>query len=270
MTFAPAVLVLAGEGDYGLVGTLALRQIVADGVVVADGALNAARDHHGPRLPAYLAKPDHLLVEVVHHDFGLQADGVLVVLDISAQLLPGPLGVELRVVSRRLDQPVIAVYRRVMLQHVDDEVFLNRLLHGVDVEGDVPGLVSLGDRRAEDLQRLVLGRRREGEVAGVGQELLRLHQPVDRVLGGLVFSFVAGFSQCHGYRRRRASALARMRLVDDDGEPAPAVIAAYGVEDVLKLLDGRYDYLLALPQEGSVGRWNSRHDPPPSGPAQTA
>ena len=109
--------------------------------------------------PPYLAKPGHLLVEVVDHDFGLQADGVLVVFDVSAQLLPGPLGVELRIVSRRLDQPVIAVYRRVMLQHVDDEVFLNRLLHGVDVEGDVPGLISVGNRRPEYLQRLVLGRR---------------------------------------------------------------------------------------------------------------
>ena len=138
---------LAGEGDYGLVGTLAYRQIVADGVVVVDGALDAAGDHHGPRLPAYLLKPRHLLVEVVHHDFGLQADGVLMVLDVSAQLLPGPFGVEFRVVSRRLDQPVIAVHRRVMLQHVDDEVFLNRLLHGVDVEGDVPGLISVGNRR---------------------------------------------------------------------------------------------------------------------------
>ena len=34
-------------------------------------------------------------------------------------------------------------------------------------------------RLAEDLQRLVLGRGGEGEVAGVGQQLARLHDAVD-------------------------------------------------------------------------------------------
>ena len=125
-------------------------------------------------------------MEVVHHDFGLHADGVLVVLDVAAQLLPGPLGVELRVALRRLDQPVVAVHRRVVLQHVNDEAFLNRLLHAVDVEREMSDLLPGGFRRAEYLQRLALWGRREGEVAGVGQELLGLHQPVDLVLGGLV------------------------------------------------------------------------------------
>ena len=70
-------------------------------------------------------------------------------------------------------------------------------------------------------QGLVLGGGSEGEVAGVGQQLLRLHQPVDLVLGGLLFILGAGLSQRHGYRCRSPSALARMGLVDDDGELAP-------------------------------------------------
>ena len=42
-------------------------------------------------------------MEVVHHDLGLEPDGVLVALHVAAQLLPGPLDVELRISFHRLD-----------------------------------------------------------------------------------------------------------------------------------------------------------------------
>ena len=45
--------------------------------------------------PPILLQVDHLLVEVIDHDLGLEADRVVVALDIAAQLLPRPLGVEL-------------------------------------------------------------------------------------------------------------------------------------------------------------------------------
>ena len=109
-----AVLVLAGEGDDGLVRALALDQVVADGVVVLDGPLDAAGDHHRPRLAADLVERDHLLVEVVDHDLGLEPDGVVVALDVAAQLLLRPLGVELRVALDLLDQLVVALDRRVV------------------------------------------------------------------------------------------------------------------------------------------------------------
>ena len=86
-----AVLVLSGEGGDGKIGTLALRQVVPDGVEVADGPLNAVGDHHGPRLPANLLQAGHLFVEVIHHKLGLEADGVVVVLHVAAQLLPARL-----------------------------------------------------------------------------------------------------------------------------------------------------------------------------------
>ena len=92
-----AVLVLAREGDDGPVGALALVEVVADGVVILDGALDAAGDHHRPRLAADLVLGQHLLVEVIDHDLGLEADRVVVALDVPAQLLLRPLGVELRV-----------------------------------------------------------------------------------------------------------------------------------------------------------------------------
>ena len=215
-----AVLVLAREGDDGLVRALALRQVVADGVEVLDGPLDAAGHHHRPRLPADLVQRQHLLVEVVHHDLGLEPDGVVVALDVAAQLLLRPLGVELRVVLDLLDQLVVAVDRRVVLEHVEDEALLDRLLHRVAVEGPVLDLaVGLRLGLAEDLQRLVLGRGGEGEVAGVGQQLLAPpSSAVDRVLGRSRRPPRLRPSRAPAHRRRGLAALARVRLVDDDGE----------------------------------------------------
>ena len=42
-----------------------------------------------------------------------------------------------------------------------------------------------------------------------------------------------------------------MGLVDDDGEPPPAVLVAHGVEDERELLDGGDDDPLAFLQEGA-------------------
>jgi hypothetical protein len=191
-------------------------------------------------------------VEVVDHDLGLQADRVRVALDVAAQLRVRLAGIELRVVLAFPDQPVVAVHRRVGLEHVEDEAFLDRLLHGVAVEGpmpDAPGRVGR-QRLAEHLQCLVLRRRGEGEVAGIGQHLARRHalfeRRVHRVLG--VGSRVVVFrrrSECLAHRRRGLAALARMRLVDDDGE-GPAALDGDLVEDEGKFLHRRDDDLPAL------------------------
>jgi hypothetical protein len=61
---------LARERDDGPVRALALNQIFTDGLIVLDCALDAARNHHRPSLPADLPERQHLLMEVVHHDLG--------------------------------------------------------------------------------------------------------------------------------------------------------------------------------------------------------
>ena len=245
---------LAGEGHDGLIRALARHQVVPDGRVVAHRPTDAARNHHCPRLPAD-PLPGHLLVEVIHHDLGLQSDGVVVVLHVAPQLLARPLGVELRVALHGLDQPVVAAHRRVVRDHVDDEALLDGLLHRVGVEGPVLGVWVDGVLRAKDLQRLVLRRGREGEVAGVIQQPLRLHQPVDLVFGCLVLVLAAAVcAECHGNGRRRPSALARVRLVDDDREPASPVLVADGLQDERELLDRRdHDPLARLQQASQVG-----------------
>ncbi len=116
VTFAPAVLVLAGEGDDRLIRALALDQVRLEGVEVLDGALDAAGDHHRPRLAADLLLGEHLLVEVVDHDLGLQPDGVVVALHVAPELLLRLLRVELRIVLDRLHQLVVARHRRVVLR----------------------------------------------------------------------------------------------------------------------------------------------------------
>ena len=115
--------------------------------------------------------------------------------------------------------------------------------------------VRLRVRGPEDLQRLVLGRGREREVAGVKQQLARLHHPVDPVLVGLLLAHLTRFRQRLRHRRAGASALAGVRLVDDDREAAPALLVADLVQDERELLDrGDDDLLAALDEPAQIAR----------------
>ena len=185
----PAEVGFAREGDDRLVGALALLQVVADGVEVLDRALDPVGDHHRPRLSVDLALGDHLVVEVVDHDLGLEADRVLVPLDVAPELLAGLPDIELRIALHRFGELVVALDRRVVLEHVQDEPLLDRLLHAVVVERKMPDrAVALRIRITENLQRLVLRRGREGVVAGVGEQLARLHQALEPLIVGLVLA----------------------------------------------------------------------------------
>ena len=134
------------------------------------------------------------------------------------------------------------------------------------MEGPVLDLAALRVRLAEDLERLVLRRRGEGEVAGVRQQLPRLHDAVDRVLDGLVV-LVA--------RRRRTSAMFIAAAVSPPwlecassmmiAKLCAAVLVADLVEDERELLDGRDDDLLAALDElaqvaGALGMADRRAD----------
>src|SRR5262247_541094 len=106
---------LSREGNDSPVRTLALLQVVAARMEVLDGPFDAAGDHHGPRLAANLLLGQHLLMEVVDHDFRLGVDGVFMGLHIATELPLGLLGIKLWVVLHRLGQPVIARYWRIIL-----------------------------------------------------------------------------------------------------------------------------------------------------------
>ena len=124
---------------------------------------------------------------MVDDDGGLLGDGVLVVLDVPAELPLGSLGVELGVVVDALDHVEVPVDRRVVGQHVHDEAFLDGLLHRVVVERQVfHRAVRLRVRGPEELEGLVLGSGGERKVGGVGQEPPALDYPVDLVLEGVL------------------------------------------------------------------------------------
>ena len=102
---------------------------------ILDRALDAIADHHSPRLSADLTRGDDLLMEVVNHDLALQPDRMVVALHIPPQLLLGLLSIELRIAFDLGNQLVVAVHRRVGLEHIEDEPFIHRLLHRVAMEG---------------------------------------------------------------------------------------------------------------------------------------
>ena len=246
----PTVFVFAGEGDQGLVRTLPLFQVVADGVKVLDRPFDAVGDDHGPRLSADPVLDQYVFVEMVHHDLGLEPDGVVASFHEAPQFLLGLLRVELRVVLYRLGEFVVTLHRRVMGEHVQDEPFLDRLLHGVTVEGPVlEGTVGLRLRIAEGLQRLVLGRGGKGEVAGVGQQLAALHQVVDLIFEGIFHDLFHGLREYLRHGRARAASLTGMSLVDDDGETPALLLFVDLVEDEWKLLHGGDDDLLTVLDE---------------------
>src|SRR5690606_39288356 len=64
---------------------------------------------------------------VVDDDLRLAGDGGGVGLDVVAELLAGLADIELRVVVDGLDEAVIALDGRVVLEDVEDEAFLDRL-----------------------------------------------------------------------------------------------------------------------------------------------
>ena len=109
----------------------------------------------------------------------------------------------------------------------------------------MPDLVSVWNWLSEYLQRLVLRCRCEGKVAGVGEQLPRLHDLVDLILEGLILVLLATISQHIAHRPRGFPALARMGLVDDDGKFFPAMLVpeyALDIQGRKRLVNG-FDYL---------------------------
>ena len=102
----------------------------------------------------------------------LKTDSVVMALDEATQLLLRLIDVELRILLHRLGELVVALHRRVMSKHLQNESFLDCLFHGISVESVGPDrAVRLRVRPAENLERLVLGRGGEREVTRVGEQL---------------------------------------------------------------------------------------------------
>src|SRR5580765_2092245 len=98
----------AGKRHDRLIAALALCEVIPEMTEILDGTLDAAANDHGARLAADLIEGQHLLVEMIHHNLGLEPDRMVMALHKAAELFPGALSVELRIAFHRFDQLVIA------------------------------------------------------------------------------------------------------------------------------------------------------------------
>ena len=129
-----AVIHLTRKSDNSFVRAIALVQIVADGVIVFNRHLNASGYDHRPRLSANFARCQHLLVEVVNYNLGFEANGMAVRFHIVDEFLLRLFRVKFRIICYRLGEMVIACYRRIIAQHIQNKPLLNRLFHRIVVE----------------------------------------------------------------------------------------------------------------------------------------
>jgi hypothetical protein len=165
------------------------------------------------------------VLKVLDHHLALLADVVWVQAHEAGQRLGRLLALDVGVVLGLLDQLVVGLVGDVILQHVLDEAFLNRLAHGVAVEG-----LAIA---AEDRQRLVFGRRGEGEKAHV-RLLASLGHGAEQALK-LALALLLGHlprlaAQLRAAQhtlelRRRLARLRAVRLIDDHRVPARGQMA---------------------------------------------
>lgn len=167
---------------------------------------------------------------------------------IKTQLLARLLDVKLGVALDGLGEPVVAVHRRIVLQHIEDESLMDGLFHCIAVKWPMLHLSPLGIGNAKHLQRLVLRRGGEDKVTGIGQHLALLDDAVDLVLRRFVL-FLARFAEGRADRSRRATALAAVGFVDDDGVFAAPVFRLDAVEHEGKGLHRGDDDLFLLLEE---------------------
>ncbi len=183
-----AILHRAGERHQRLERIPALGEVLVHRQLVAHRVQARARHNHRLGLAADVALG--MGCEVLDADLHLLADGVRVQLDEGFQQIFGLLLVVARIVLDLLEQPPVGFVGGVARQDVEDESLLDRLPHAVEVERRE---LAVGARRAEDLERLGLRRRREGEGRKVGQPAAPLHLGEDRALQLLLGRSRAGF-----------------------------------------------------------------------------
>ena len=155
---AVRVLHFAREGNQRLVRQPPRFHFPIEVQLVPHRMQPGTRHHHRLRLAGDPVL--YFFLEMVQHHRRLGVDSVRVQIRIGAQQVGGFLAVELRVGFNLLQQREVDLERRVVLQHVKDEAFLDGLPHRVQAERRE---AAAGLRRAEQLQRLLFRCGRECE-----------------------------------------------------------------------------------------------------------
>lgn len=158
----------------------------------------------------------HFPAEMFHQHLGLLSDAVRVQAQESGQRLRGLLLRQVRIILRRFHQPTMDGVGHVVLRHAEDESFLHRLPHRVEMKHLGQSTRALA---SEEFQRLALGRGSEGEEARVRLLPARLHHLIQTVFPIRFALRVLGVECCaeNGLQLpRHLAALAGVRLVHDD------------------------------------------------------
>ena len=180
--FLTLILVLAGKGDNRFIWTAPIRKAFIDGVIIFDTARNAGGHDHSASLPADFSFGNDLFVKMIYHHSRFLCNGIAVAFHKAAQLLLRPILIEHRVILDGLHQLIEAVDRRVVLQHIQNESFLDRLLHRINVERSVLNIVTVLIWNAECFQRFILWGCGKRKVAGIVQQFTPFHHGVDLIL----------------------------------------------------------------------------------------
>jgi len=167
--FLTLILILAGKGDNRFIWTVPIRKAFIDGVIIFDTARNAGGHDHSASLPADFSFGNDLFVKMFYHHSRFLGNGIAVAFHKAAQLFLRPLLIEHRVILDGLHQLIEAVDRRVVLQHIQNESFLDRLLHRINVERSVFNIVTVLIWNAECFQRFILWGCGKRKVAGIVQ-----------------------------------------------------------------------------------------------------
>ena len=211
------VLHRARKGDQGLDGVALRLNVPIEALLVAHRF--QARSGHDHRLgpAADLVPRDRL--EVLDHHLGLLRDIVRMQPHETRERPCSPLALYVGIVLAGLEQLEVRSIRGVVLQHVEDELLLDRLTHSVAVHW--PPVA------AEHGERLVLGGGGEGKeaqvrlLAALGHAAEERFQVFPAFLGrpfpGLFPKLLA--AQHFLEIGSRLAALRAVRLVEDDGAP---------------------------------------------------
>ena len=206
-----------GKSDDSLIRAVPVGQTLGNGIVHFNATGNTGRHHHGARLAAQFLSGNDLFVEMVYHHRRFLGNDIGIPFDKGAQFLLSPLLVKHGVVFHLFDNLIPTVDGHVILQHIQDEAFLNGLFHGIDMEGPVFDLAVFFIRRTKHLFRLVFRRSRKGEVTGCFYQFPSLYHGVDLVF---IIQFTVRSQSGKGQIHIGCipPTLSRMGFVDDDGK----------------------------------------------------
>ena len=243
--FLAVIATFPGKSDDSLIRAVPVGKTLGNGIVRFNATGNTGRHHHGARLAAQFLPGNNLFVEMIDHHRRFLGNDIGIPFDKGAQFLLSPLLVKHGIVFHLFGNLIPTVDGHVILQHIQDEAFLNGLFHSIDMEGPVFNFAVFFIRRAKYLFRFIFWGGRKGKIAGRFYQFPSLYHGVDFVF---IIQFAVrshpGKGQIH--TGCVPPALSRMGFVDDDSKGMVHVFLADFLGNIRELLDCRHNDPFAI------------------------